>query len=69
MKDLIKEVTGREASYYVDDYQEEFANEYELVKKIKKSLSKDEFELLLRMTYEEEWELYRLVKYWRDKNE
>ena len=69
MKDLIKEVTGRDASYYVDEYQEEFINEYELVKKIKETLSKDEFELLLRMTYEEEWELYRLVKYWRDKNE
>lgn len=69
MKDLIKEVTGRDASCYVDEYQEEFANEYELVKKIKKSLSNDEFELLLRMTYEEEWELYKLVKYWRDKNE
>ena len=42
----------------------------EYIQKYKEQgLSKDEFELLLRMTYEEEWELYKLVKYWRDKNE
>lgn len=62
MKDLLEKILNRPSDYYVDDYvEEEFKREYQLISKLNRLLTIDEFTLLHRMCMEEEYELYKLV--------
>lgn len=62
MKELLEKILNRPSDYYVDDYvEEEFKREYQLISKLNRLLTIDEFTLLHRMCMEEEYELYKLV--------
>lgn len=64
MKDLLEKILNRPSDYYIDDYvEEEFKREYQLISKLNRLLTIDEFTLLHRMCMEEEYELYKLVDY------
>ena len=64
MKELLEIILNRPSDYYVDDYvEEEFKREYQLISKLNRLLTIDEFTLLHRMCMEEEYELYKLVDY------
>ena len=64
MKELLEKILNRPSDYYVYDYvEEEFKREYQLISKLNRLLTIDEFTLLHRMCMEEEYELYKLVDY------
>ena len=64
MKELLEKILNRPSDYYVGDYvEEEFKREYQLISKLNRLLTIDEFTLLHRMCMEEEYELYKLVDY------
>ncbi len=64
MKELLEKILNRPSDYYVDDYvEEEFKREYQLISKLNRLLTIDEFTLLHRMCMEEEYELHKLVDY------
>lgn len=67
MSKLLEDVLKRPSDYYIPEYEEIFKNEYEVIGKIKDFLTDQEFEVLYRMIEEEEYELYKLIKYFQSK--
>lgn len=69
-KELIEKVLGRSADYFTDNHVEnQFPREYELVEKIYKFLSADEFSTLYDMMNENDMNLFRILNYFQYEKE
>ena len=57
------EVLGHEDSYYEEEYQKTWRNDFELLQKITKVCTKEEIQRLYDMINGETWEMMDMIKY------
>lgn len=60
---LLKEVTRRDADYYIDGYVDVFYERYELVKSIKEAVGAEGIKMLFDLVNSETYELMNLLEY------
>ena len=63
----MEKILNRTESYYIPEYKGIFEQELKLIEKIKSAITGEEFEVLYRMINEEEYELYKIIKYLREE--
>lgn len=67
--ELLEKILGESADSFTDEYVAVgFKREYELIEKIKGSLSKEEFEFLYQIIDENGDALYKLICYFNQLN-